>query len=171
MFDSVSLSCSNVGKRAMARKDMHCSQLAIVTCWCWNEKGFGFGSEMKMKNELLFIFVSSHRTYAKALRRCPPHSITCHHLSLAVRNGALSSVGRKKSFWLLFLSLSLVYPRAALFWIVLSSHCALCLPCVIPIGIPNIHPKYLAEISTRGYQNSFVMSVAENEALLCKRDK
>ena len=57
--------------------------------------------------------------------RRPHHSITRDHLSLAQRNGALSQVGKIKPFSLLSLSLSMVYPHAALFLIVVScSHCA-----------------------------------------------
>ena len=64
------------------------------------------------------------RAEATLMRR-PHHSITRDHLSLAQRNGALSQVGKIKPFSLLSLSLSMVYPHAALFLIVVScSHCA-----------------------------------------------
>jgi hypothetical protein len=44
---------------------------------------------MKMKNELWFIVVFSHCARAEAVRRRPRHSVARHHLSLALRNGAL----------------------------------------------------------------------------------
>ena len=75
-----------------------------------------------MSSSLLLCFT---RARAEALMRHPRHSIARDHLSLALRNGALSQVGKINPFSLLSLSLSLVYPHAALFLIVVScSHCA-----------------------------------------------
>jgi hypothetical protein len=115
---------------------------------------------MKMKNELWFIVVFSHRARAEAVRRRPRHSVARHHLSLALRNGALSPTKEKSMLIVVYFFLSFLGCSKAPKKVPRISLC----DCLAPLALLSLQLLQLRAPKKEGFFccSSFLLSPASS---------